>query len=179
MLIRIYILATLLFFGCESTEPRKPINNKSGEFVENWIYNTQLRNTKELEILKNYTNVKKINVIQSPSGFMYYYEYKNNSSTYYPKFGDKVYFSYNVKLPNNQIIYSEKELGLQVYQVDQQELIKGLREGIKLMKSGEKITLLLPSQQAYGLLGDGNKIKANTPIICQVFLQKIIKNNES
>ena len=59
--------------------------------------------------------------------------------------------------------------------MDQQELFTGLREGLKLMKAGETVTFLFPSQKAYGYYGDENKIGTNIPLICQVTVNSIIK----
>ncbi len=50
----------------------------------------------------------------------------------------------------------------------QEELFKGLREGLKLMKTNETIKFIFPSQMAYGYYGDDNKIGRNTPIISEV-----------
>ena len=48
-----------------------------------------------------------------------------------------------------------------------QATIKG-----KLMKEGEVVTFIFPSQIAYGYYGDNNQIERNQPIICKVTLIK-------
>ena len=70
---------------------------------------------------------------------------------------------------------TKEELKTQTYAMDQQELFTGLREGLKLMKAGETVTFLFPSQKAYGYYGDENKIGTNIPLICQVTVNSIIK----
>jgi len=60
--------------------------------------------------------------------------------------------------------------------VAQEELIAGLREGLKLMKKGESATFIFPSQMAYGYYGDDDKIGTNTPLIYEVTVHDIIKN---
>lgn len=57
--------------------------------------------------------------------------------------------------------------------MDQEELFTGLREGLKLMKAGEIVTFLFPSQQAYGYYGDENKIGTNISLICKVTVNSI------
>jgi len=57
--------------------------------------------------------------------------------------------------------------------MDQEEIFSGLREGLKLMKAGETITFLFPSDKAYGYYGDENKIGANISIICTVTINSI------
>ena len=58
----------------------------------------------------------------------------------------------------------------QNYLVDKQEIMIGLRDGIKLMRKNEKVSFLFPSHIAYGYLGDKNRIGPNVPIICTVTL---------
>jgi len=60
--------------------------------------------------------------------------------------------------------------------MDKEELFTGLREGLKLMKSGETVTFLFPSQKAYGYYGDENRIGSNTPLICKVTVNSITPN---
>jgi FKBP-type peptidyl-prolyl cis-trans isomerase len=54
----------------------------------------------------------------------------------------------------------------------------GLRDGIKLMKKGEKVTFLFPSHMAFGYHGDNKKIGTNEPLICTVTLNDIKPENE-
>jgi FKBP-type peptidyl-prolyl cis-trans isomerase len=62
--------------------------------------------------------------------------------------------------------------------MDKEELFTGLREGLKLMKPSEQVTFIFPSQKAFGYYGDDNKIGTNVPLICEVTLNTIIKNND-
>ena len=57
--------------------------------------------------------------------------------------------------------------------MDKEIIFKGLREGLKIMKEGENVTFLFPSEKAYGYYGDQNKIKSNIPLICNVRLDSI------
>jgi hypothetical protein len=74
------------------------------------------------------------------------------------------FFDYEIKT-NENIIYSELELRPQVYRVDKQEIMMGLRDGIKLMHRNEKF--LFPSHMGYGYHGD-KKIGVNQPLWCTV-----------
>ena len=76
---------------------------------------------------------------------------------------------------------SEEENGLQVYKVDQsnQDLISGIRDGVKLMKPGETVTFLFPSYKAYGYYGIQNKLGANTPVQSTITLKSIEQTQEN
>ncbi len=84
-------------------------------------------------------------------------------------------FDYNVKDFKGQTIYSDEEIIADDYSMDQEELFTGLREGLKLMKPGETVTFLFPSQKAYGYYGDTKKIGTNVPLICEVTVNSITK----
>lgn len=71
---------------------------------------------------------------------------------------------------DGNVIYSEVELRPQVYRVDKQDIMVGLREGIKLMRKNEKVNFLFPSHIAYGYHGDNKKIGTNQPLLCTVTL---------
>ncbi|NRA94320.1 MAG: gliding motility-associated peptidyl-prolyl isomerase GldI, partial [Psychroserpens sp.] len=114
--------------------------------------------------------------ITSESGFWYYYNNQVVQDTIRPNFGDIVNFSYDVKDLNGNVIYSEQDLNVRDYVMDKEELFTGLREGLKLMKPGETVTFLFPSQKAYGYYGDNNRIGTNVPLICKVTVNTITQN---
>ena len=78
-------------------------------------------------------------------------------------------------------ILSEEEIGPQGLRVDQtnQELISGLRDGLKLMQVGETVTFLLPSYKAYGYYGIEEKLGSNIPIKSTVTLTSINKKQNN
>jgi len=118
------------------------------------------------------------NYIASSNGFWYTYNYKSKK-TYTPEFGDQLLYTFDVFDLKNNVIYSSQEKGMQTYTVDKQELIEGLRNGLKLMHEEDVVTFLFPSHKVYGYLGDENKIGINQSLIYKVQLIKINKKNES
>ena len=170
----------LLIVSCKSPEARRPETQKTGSFIKESVE----RNKKLIEEQQNQIEdiIKKNpenNYIVSQNGFWYYYNNKVESDSIKPKFGDIINFNYDVKDINGKIIYTTEELKTQNYAMDQEELFTGLREGLKLMKAGETVTFLFPSQQAYGYYGDENKIGTNISLICKVTVNSITqKTNE-
>ena len=90
-----------------------------------------------------------------------------------PNVGDVVNFDYDVKTLNGQTIYSEEEIQPRNYVMDKEELFTGLREGLKLMKPGETVTFLFPSQKDYGHYGDTDRIGTKVPLMCKVTVNSI------
>jgi gliding motility-associated peptidyl-prolyl isomerase len=174
----IIIILVCLFFGCKSPEARQPISTKSGSFIkESAERNIKLYQKEQQKISDIIESHPDIDYITSESGFWYYYNTKVEQDSITADFGDIVNFNYNIKDLNENEIYSIEEIKTQNYSMDQEELFTGLREGLKLMKAGETVTFLFPSQKAFGYYGDTKKIGTNVPLMCQVTVNSITQNN--
>ena len=171
----IFGLLTLMVTSCKTPEARKPVNIKTGSFLDESITrNKKLSAKEESRILKIIEQDTIHDYKASDGGFWYYYHTRDTTSTVeFPKFGDHVSFSYQLNDLNDNVIYTKKELDTVSYTIDKEELFLGLREGLKLMKPGEIVTFLFPSYQAYGYYGDDNKIGTNIPLKAKVTLHTI------
>jgi gliding motility-associated peptidyl-prolyl isomerase len=171
------ITLVLLVFSCKTPEARRPVSVKSGSFIDVSVERNKKLNAKEQALLENLMAQDQKEYIASESGFWYYYNNKvENDTLKTPVFGDIINYNYNVKSINGQVVYSTKDIKTQTYVMDKEELFTGLREGLKLMKTGETVTFLFPSQKAYGYYGDENKIGSSVPLICKVTINSITKN---
>ena len=174
----ILFASIFLIFICSCSqrqdEARRPISHASGTFIKKSIERNKklVANEEKIidSIIKNDTLKE---YIASNKGYWYKYETKVDEATAFPKRGDITYFDYEIKDIENTIIYTKFETKPQVYYVDKQDMITGLRDGIKLMKKGEIVSFLFPSHMAYGYHGDDKKIGINQPIICTVTLKDI------
>lgn len=170
----------LLNFSCKQPEARRPISQKSGEFIRKSIErNQELKNKEEAFLL---TLIKKDSLntyLESGNGFWYTYKTKDTIPSPKAVVGDVVNFDYNLKYINGDTIYSKKELTNQNYAIDKEALFFGLREAVKLLQAGESASFIFPSQHAYGYYGDEKKIGPNVPLISEVTVNSIskIKNN--
>ena len=66
-----------------------------------------------------------------------------------------------------------------IFEVAGQKVIRGLDEGMLLMKKGEKIRFIVPYQLAYGEDGRPPIIPAKSNLIFDVYLQNIVKAKQS
>ena len=176
---KLTILILIVFFvSCDKPTPRKPVVRKSSTFLKESIQRNKVINKLEEEaFLQLMANDSTNHYISSANGFWYYYLSKDSTSSKLPDTGDEVFYSYEIKDINNDLLYSKDELGVRSYLVDKQELITGLQDGLKLMKEGETITFLFPSHKAYGYSGY-KKIGTNQPLIYTVTVNKIVFNNQ-
>ncbi|MEO6348419.1 MAG: gliding motility-associated peptidyl-prolyl isomerase GldI [Aquaticitalea sp.] len=170
----IILLIFISLLSCKSPEARQPISHKTGSFIDVSIERNIKLNKKESEkiaqIIKQDTAKA---YIASQSGFWYTYDTKVEKDTITADLGDVVNFDYSVKSLSGQTIYSDDDIKPRDYKMDKQELFTGLREGLKLMKPGETVTFLFPSQKAFGYYGDTNRIGVSVPLICKVTVNSI------
>jgi len=172
------LLSFVAMISCSKQQGRRPITVASGSFMKESIVRNKKLNLSEEGILDSIMKSNpQITYISSKKGYWYYYENKNTLDSISPKKGDVAYFDYSINDVYGNVIYSETDLQPQVYRVDKENVMTGLRDGIKLMRRQEKVTFLFPSVLGYGYFGDKNKIGANVPIICKVTLNDFKREN--
>ena len=170
--ITLFFAVFMTFLSCkQQQQARMPISRSSGAFMkESAARNKKLIAGEEAKIDSIIKSNPKIEYMTSQKGYWYHYQIKNERDTLRPKKGDVSQFDYEIMDLKGNVLYSEVELRPQTYAVDKQNIIMGLRDGIKLMHKNEIVTFLFPSHMAYGYHGDNKLIKSNQPIICTVTL---------
>jgi gliding motility-associated peptidyl-prolyl isomerase len=176
----ILLFTLVLLVSCSQQKARKPISHSEGSFMkESAERNKKLVASEEKVIDSIIKSNPTIKYIASKKGYWYTYESKNKNDTLRPKRGDIAYFDYELKDIKGNLIYSKEELKPQIYTVDKQNIMMGLRDGIKLMHKNEKVTFLFTSNNAYGYHGDNNKISTNESLICSVTLNDFKSSKET
>ena len=180
------LLYSILFFAllisCKSPEARRPVQSTSGTFIkESAERNKKIYDEEKIYIEKIMAKDSAHKYISSENGFWYFYNKKDTANTEMPDLGDIVKFTYDIKDLNGSVILTEEENGVQQYKVDQsnQDLISGVREGIKLMKAGETVTFLFPSYKAFGYYGIEEKLGTNIPVQSTITLHSIEQSNSN
>lgn len=182
--MKLYKLLSMAFvflsiMACHKPEPRKPVTYQSGSFLDESLKrNLAILRSEEKAIFKIIENDSLNTYMNSSDGFWYTYAQKNTNDTVTPGFGDKVVFTYNLRTFSEDTIYTMAEVGYKSYIMDQQRLMTGLREGLKLMKAGEQVNFLFPSSRAYGFYGDKKRIGSNIPLKATVTLKSITKTEK-
>ena len=165
----------LFFISCSAPQARRPIDPKPSAtiFQNNIAATKKIVELEEAEILK-YIENDSLNVYEiSPNGFWYTYVHRIQEDLVTPEIGDVAELSYDIRDLNDIILYSKETLGIKNYMVDKEDFISGIQKGIKLMKVGETIIFVIPSYNAFGISGDGNKIGINKTIKSKVTLLNI------
>ena len=175
------LLFTFLFVSCKQhEEARKPVSQASGTFMKKSVDRNKKLVANEEDIIKKIIKSNpKVKYYATRKGYWLSYDERNTTDTRTPKKGDIAYFDLEIKDIEGKIIYSEAELGPQTYYIDKQDIMMGLRDGIKLMHKNETVTFLFPSHIAYGYHGDNKKIGTNQSLICTVTLRNFVPDPSS
>ncbi len=169
-----FLFLVVIVSACHKPEPRKPVSYTSGSYLDESLKRNKALLKAEEEAIFAIIEKDSLNTyFNSSDGLWYHYITKNTTDTLTPQFGDQVTFTYNLRTFNEDTIYTMNEVGLKTYRMDQQRLMTGLREGLKIMKSNEVVTFLIPSSRAYGFYGDKNKIGSDTPLKATIQLNTI------
>ena len=174
-------LMSILFLSCKGPEARLPVRSQSGTFIkESVVRNKEIYEKEKTIIEQLMAKDSSKTYYASESGFWYFYNKRDSTDTEKPEVGDLVEFTYNIKDLMGNNILTEEDNGLQYYKIDQsnQDLISGVREGVKLMKEGETATFLFPSYKAYGYYGIENRLGTNIPVQSTITLHSIEHLNE-
>ncbi|WP_310381564.1 gliding motility-associated peptidyl-prolyl isomerase GldI [Flavobacterium sp.] len=170
-----FLVATIVSSCKQQQDARRPISQASGSFMKKSAErNKKLIAGEEGQIDALIKSNPKVKYLASTKGYWYTYLTVNTVDTLTPKKGDVAFFDYEIRDLKGSIIYSQLELKPQTYLVDKQNIMTGLREGIKLMHKKEKVSFLFPSHIAFGYHGDDKKIGTNQPLLCTVTLNNFI-----
>ena len=70
-------------------------------------------------------------------------------------------------------VYTSDRDGVKQFKVDKSDEIAGLNEAVKMMRKGERARLVIPSFLAYGVAGDGGRIRGKATLAMYVELVDI------
>lgn len=165
----------------EEPSPRRPINRNSlkeqiQKEKEHLLQFSKRQIFLEDSFIERSILDRKIKYIRSQHGFWYAYIKKNrklSSST--PKHGDEVLLNYQIRDLFGKVLYFFKPYPEGRYVVGKSFVFSGFQGAVELMREGEEVSFIFPSYLAFGLLGDGDKVRGNTPVECIVRLNKLIK----
>lgn len=174
------VFFALALIGCaDREEPRRPVTHGSGSFLKKSIEISKELVSEEEEIFDSLIKANSDKeYILSQKGYWYTMLEKSETEDYLPKAGDLVYFDSEIYSVSGDTIYREGEIRTREYMVDKEEILIGLRDGIKRLKKGEKAQFLFPSHVAYGYIGDKNRIGMNVPILYTVTILDIKKEEK-
>jgi FKBP-type peptidyl-prolyl cis-trans isomerase FkpA len=174
--MRVFVfLGVLLMCSCNGTEPY-PTERDPAQVKEALIEsNKNLVHDEEMSID---AYIKRRNLSMKISGTGLRYAILNEGEGAKAKMGDFVTVNYRVELLDGTLCYSSTKKGPQEFVVEKSQIESGLHEGIKLLAQGGKAKFILPSHLAYGLTGDQEKIPPHSPVVYDIELIEIKRNEK-
>ena len=176
---KIAFLGTFIILACNGPEPRKPVVRKTSSLdAESVEINRTINALEETELL-DYAVRDSAYVYESSSKGFWYAITKSGNTEKTVAVGDQVLFETEIADLSNNIIYRADEIGLQSYIVDKENIVEGLRDGLKLLHEGAEATFLFPSHKVFGFSGNNDRIENNQPLVYYIKIIKINKNESN
>ena len=155
----LFLSIFLLVFSCKEPIARKPKTHSTTNFYNEVVAQSKKLNAIENKLIEKYIKQDTLHTYQnSAKGFWFTYNTKIEENLTSPKTDDVAVIAFNITDLAGNEIYPKQERD---YKVDKQDFIPALQDGIKLMKKGETLTFVIPSYNAFGVIGDENKIERN------------------
>lgn len=168
------LLLFAFFLACNSPSPRRPIVKSSVPVLEKSVTLNKKIVALEQAYIKRFVAKDTLHdYINSNKGFWYCYLHKNSSESH-PCKGNQVFYEQEIQSLDGTVLVSKEALGIQSYVVDKEHRMKGLQEGIKIMRLGEEMQFVFSSFVAYRSKGNLEfNIGPNQPIVCRIKLISI------
>jgi FKBP-type peptidyl-prolyl cis-trans isomerase len=169
--ILIYILLVVLGSCGESTEklPKEIEWNKEKSLE----LNKDLALEQEIAINLFLEQHKDWNMIKTGSGLQYVFIEKGTGD--FAQFGLTAEVEMVISLLDGTECYKTEKDEYQEFVIDKSDIETGIQEGIKKMRIGDRVKMIIPSHLAHGLVGDLDKIPPLSTIVVDLHLIGLIK----
>lgn len=165
-LIIFIVFLSFIFVGCKESvqKPTKPLDEN--ELKEPLMNANQEAVRLEDEDIDLYIKRQQMDAIRTETGLRYQITKQGKGS--FLKNKDIATLSFKTFSINGELLYSSDESGEKVMEIDKNNEIQALDEMLKLMNVGAEAHLVIPSHLAYGIAGDGDKIRQRIPIVMKI-----------
>ncbi len=165
-LIIFIVFLSFTFVGCKESvqKPTKPLDEN--ELKEPLMNANQEAVRFEDEDIDLYIKRQQMDAIRTETGLRY--QITKQGKGPFLKNKDIATISFKTFSINGELLYSSDESGEKVMEIDKNNEIQALDEMLKLLKVGAEAHLVIPSHLAYGVAGDGDKIRQRIPIVMKI-----------
>lgn len=163
-----WYICVLLFLVVSCSESPNKVKKpfEQGNVKEPLIAANQNAVRQEDEDINLYIKRQKLNAIRTETGLRYQITKEGQGQLIKAK--NKVTLDYETFSIDGNLLYSSKESGVKMLEVEKNNEVQALDEILKLMKNGAEAHMVIPSHLAYGIAGDGNKIRQRIPIVMKI-----------
>jgi len=166
----VFSLAIVLFTSCsEKEKPKVEVDWTKERSIE---LNKEIALEEKINIKLFLERHKSWKMIETGTGLQYFIYEKGEGD--FALAGMNVDIRYKVMTLDEKVCYETASDEVLEIKIDHSERESGLQEGLKKMRVGDKVKMIVPSHLAHGLTGDFNKIPPLTPILLDVEIVEIL-----
>lgn len=173
------VINVLLIFSCgpkQETNQHQDIDQ--AKLKQQFIKANQQVVVKENDEMDYYQKSHHMAFVKTTSGIRYFV-YQASAKGDSIKDGDVIKINYTVSLLDGTECYSSKTDGAKEFKVGMENIEDGIHKAVQYLKAGDKALILIPSHLAHGLLGDSKKIPPQSPIMYDLEILSVQKENNS
>ncbi len=153
--------------GCGQKEDTRP---KPKPFTREQLLNAnQADSRRESDVIDSYINHHHLTMSATGTGLRFQFLRKSEKGDS-ARVGLYATVDYKVSLLDGTVCYSSAKDGRKEFRIGEDHVESGIHEMVMFMKTGDKVTFILPSNRAQGLLGDGDKIPPRAPVLYEMEL---------
>ncbi len=161
-------MALLFFYGCGNTNEHQ-LHPQKNYTREQLLSANKTDSRRESDDIDAYLAVHHLQMTGSGTGLRYHFMTHSTTGDSV-KAGNYAKVAYSVSLLDGTLCYSSDKDGPKEFRVGEDHVESGIHEMALLMKTGDKVRFILPSNLAHGLLGDGDKIPPRAPVLYEMEL---------
>ncbi len=159
--------ALVLCTGCSSCTGQKKAEEKQHQQQEDIIEANRRIVEEEARLIDEYIAENNLTMTKSRSGLRYSIEPLGSGET--PKEGQMAIIEYESSFLDDSPLGPEGKSRMQIW-VDQDHTIRGLLEGVQMLRVGDSAKFILPSHLAYGVQGIPGEVPSRATVIFDVTL---------
>lgn len=162
----IFIISVGLF-SCKKPSPQLPAN----KVIENDVNGIALLDINKNLALKE-DSLMEILAIKTDKAFKksdigFWYKIDKKTSGKQLEINDTCEISFKLKLADGNLVLEDNK----VIKIGKKQVVRGLEEGLKLLRKGESATFIIPWYLGYGMNGLENLVPPYTSLIFEVSIK--------
>lgn len=171
-------LVFFLFISCQTKRDDITHDSFDKEKVkQQFVKANQQVVVKENDEMDYYQKSHNMPFVKTTGGIRYYV-YAPSAKGDSIKSDDIITMNYTVYLLDGTECYSSKTDGAKEFKVGMENIENGIHKAVLFLKSGDKARILIPSHLAHGLLGDSKKIPPQSPILYDLEILSVKKQQQ-
>jgi len=164
-----YLIFIFLMCACNSSsrEEKKIVDSQKlkEQFVKANRHNLQ----REKDIIEQYIRTHQLPYKYTPAGiYLFVVTSSDKSKADSVRPGNKIKVEYSIYLLDGTLCYASKKNNPALIVVEQDNTESGIHRGLQMLKTGDRARMIIPSYLAHGLMGDGDKIPPQSPILVDI-----------